>query len=188
MTTARTPITMAPPTPTTTPIMIFLSESETPLLDLLLLSSPLSEGEEVSWAGLEVEVITWGTVVPLTVWYDVMVCTTGVLVVDEESDAEVDELSSLEDDVGSLFLDEVVFEGVSLVVSAALEDEEEVVGSALVLVGASDEDEEDEEEEEEEVVVGSALVVVGSAEVAGSDDELEESVVAVGTRSVTARL
>jgi len=155
----------------------------------LLLSSPLSEGEEVSSAGLEVEVITWGTVVPLTVWYDVMVCTTGVLVVDEESDAEVDELSSLEDDVGSLFLDEVVFEGVSLVVSAALEDDEEVVGSALVVVGASDEDEEDEEEEEEEeVVVGSALVVVGSAEVAGSDDELEESVVAGGTRSVTARL
>lgn len=96
---------------------------------------------------------------------------------DEES--EVVELSSLEVLVGSLFLDEVVFEGVSDVVSASvvdLEDEEEddVVGSAEVVVGSSEEDEDEDEEE---------LVVVGSAEVVGSDEL--ESLVIEPTRSVT---
>lgn len=181
MTMAKTPMTMAPPTPTTTPMMIFLSEAETPLLELLLLS-PLSEGEDVS-VGIEVEVMTWGTVLPLTVWYEVMVSTTGVWVVDEESD--VTELSSLEVLVGSLFLDEVVFEVWSAVFSTEVvdldeEEEEEVVGSAEVVVGSSWEEEDEEEVEEEE-----ELLVVGSAEVAGSDDELE-SLVTEGTRSVTA--
>lgn len=100
--------------------------------------------------------------------------------------SDVEELSSLEVLVGSLFLDEVVFEVLSAVFSAEVvdldEEEEEVVGSAEVVVGSSEDDEEEEvvEEEEEEV-----LLVVGSAEVAGSDDELE-SLVTELTRSVTA--
>lgn len=96
--------------------------------------------------------------------------------VDELSDEVT--LSELVVEVGSLFLDEVVFVGGSLVVSAAVEDEEEVVGSAEVVVGASEEDEEEEEVVDE---------VVESAEVVGSDDELGVSLVALPTRSVTSR-
>lgn len=113
-------------------------------------------------------------------------CTTGVPVVEEESDSEVEELPSLEVLVGSLFLDDVVFEGVSEVVSAEVvdfEEEEEVVGSAEVVVGSSEEDEEEEEEEEEEE--DEELVVVGSAAVEAGSDELE-SLVIEPTRSVTA--
>lgn len=101
--------------------------------------------------------------------------------------SDVEELSSLEVLVGSLFLDEVVFEVLSAVFSAEVvdldEEEEEVVGSAEVVVGCSEDDE--EEEEEEEVEEEEELLVVGSAEVAGSDDELE-SLVTELTRSVTA--
>lgn len=100
--------------------------------------------------------------------------------------SDVEELSSLEVLVGSLFLDEVVFEVLSAVFSAEVVDlddeEEEVVGSAEVVVGSS---EDDEEEDEEEVEEEEELLVVGSAEVAGSDDELE-SLVTELTRSVTA--
>lgn len=57
---------MAPPTPTTTPMIIFLSDEEIPLLDELFLS-PLSEAEAVFAAGVEVVVIRLATVLPLKV-------------------------------------------------------------------------------------------------------------------------
>lgn len=57
---------MAPPTPTTTPMIIFLSEEETPLLEEPLLSL-LSEAVPVLAAGVEVVVITLAMVLPLTV-------------------------------------------------------------------------------------------------------------------------
>lgn len=57
---------MAPPTPTTTPMIIFLSDEEIPLLDELFLSL-LSEAEAVFAAGVEVVVIRLAMVLPLKV-------------------------------------------------------------------------------------------------------------------------
>jgi hypothetical protein len=53
---------MAPPIPTTTPMMIFLSEAETPLeLEPL---SPFRDGDVASETGVEVVVMTLATVEP----------------------------------------------------------------------------------------------------------------------------
>lgn len=64
---------MAPPTPTTTPMMIFLSDEDTPLEPELLF--PFRDGELVTTTGVEV-VIKLATVEPSLVAYEVMVFTT----------------------------------------------------------------------------------------------------------------
>lgn len=66
MTTATAAIRIAPPTPTTTPMMIFLSEEERPELDFLL-PSELRPGESVAVAAGCVVVMVTGIVDPLTV-------------------------------------------------------------------------------------------------------------------------
>lgn len=157
---------MAPPTPTTTPMMIFLSDSDTPLL--LAELSPASEGEVVS-AGAEVVVITVGIVLPLTVSKEVMVLTTGFWVVELVSDVvEVSEVVL----VGSVF-EEVV--EVSEVVEVGVEDE--VVGVvSLVGVGVSE-------------GVADVEEVVVSVEVVGSGEELVVvSVVRAPNRSAASAL
>lgn len=112
---------------------------------------------------MDVEVSTVGTVVPLMVAMEVMVVTTGVRVVVEDSDEVV------------LSATEVVFEGPSLVEVVEGLEESEVVGSAA-----------DDEDEEEVVLVdvvdSSELEVVedGVSDVVGAAEEAD-SVVEVGS-------
>lgn len=137
--------------------MIFLSEEETPLLEELLL--PLSEGEVVCAAGVEVESITVALVVPLMVTSEVIVLTTGVWVVEVVSAAVV--LSTvLEVEEGS-FVDEVV-EDVDVVDGTSEEEEVGVVVCVVVVLGVSEVEE-----------VDDVVVVLAGAEV-GSEDELLE--------------
>lgn len=160
----RAPMMMAPPTPTTTPMMIFLSEADTPLEPEL--SSPLREGEPVPPTGVEVVVITLATVDPSLVAYEVMVLMTGVWVVVVLWDEVVLSLSELVAEVGSVV--EVV-EGT--VGSGVEEGSADVVGSVVdsVVVGSA--------EVEESEVVGDSDVVVGSAVV--SSEVVEDEVVDV---------
>lgn len=165
----RAPIMMAPPTPTTTPMMIFLSEEDTPLEPELF--SPLREGEPVPATGVEVVVITLAMVDPSLVAYEVMVFMTGVWVVVVLLDEVVLPLSSFAAEVGSVL--EVV-EGT--VGSGVEEGSAEVVGPVVVesvVVGSVG-------VEEVEVVVGLD-VVVGSVEVSsevveGVEDEVVDVV------------
>lgn len=160
----RAPMMMAPPTPTTTPMMIFLSEDDTPLEPELL--SPLREGEPVPPTGVEVVVITLATVDPSLVAYEVMILVTGVWVVVVLWDEVVLSLSGLVAEVGSVV--EVV-EGT--VGSGVEEGSAEVVGSVVgsVVVGSA--------EVEESEVVGDSDVVVGSGVV--SSGVVEDEVVDV---------
>lgn len=157
---------MAPPTPTTTPMMIFLSEEDTPLEPELL--SPLREGELVPATGVEVVVITLAIVDPSLVAYEVMVFVTGVWVVVVLWDEVVLSLPALVAEVGSVL--EVV---AGTVGSEVEEGSAEVVGSVVesAVVGSV-------EVEEVVVVVGSA-VVVGSVEVSSEVVEEDDEVVDV---------
>ena len=154
---------MAPPTPTTTPMMIFLSEEDTPLEPELL--SALREGAAT---GAEVVVITLAIVDPSLVAYEVMVFVTGVWVVVVLWDEVVLSLPALVAEVGSVL--EVV---AGTVGSEVEEGSAEVVGSVVesAVVGSV-------EVEEVVVVVGSA-VVVGSVEVSSEVVEEDDEVVDV---------
>lgn len=181
-TTPIAPIRMAPPTPTTTPIMIFFwlesrPESESP-------EDPLKPGDSVdSLASLFVLVYVVGTGVPSIVWVVVMVVTVGVRVVELSSSEELVLVV-----VGSeSVLDEVVVVSVSLVVvvvgSDVEVDEDDVV--VLELVSSSD------ELVELDVVVGSVVVVLEDSEVVVSVSEsvsVAEVWVGVGRASVTSEM
>lgn len=155
---------MAPPTPTTTPMMIFLSEEDTPLEPELL--SPLREGELVPATGVEVVVITLAIVDPSLVAYEVMVFVTGAWVV-VLWDEVVLSLPALVAEVGS------VLEVVAATVDSEVEEgSAEVVGSVVesAVVGSV---------EVEEVVVVGSDVVVGSVEVSSEVVEEDDEVVDV---------
>lgn len=159
----RAPIMMAPPTPTTTPMMIFLSEEDTPLEPELL--SALREGAAT---GVEVVVITLAMVDPSLVAYEVMVFVTGVWVVVVLWDEVVLSLPALVAEVGS------VLEVVAATVGSEVEEgSAEVVASVVESVVVAS-----VEVEEVEVVVGSA-VVVGSVEVSSEVVEEDDEVVDV---------
>lgn len=60
-------IKMAPPTPTTTPIIVFFVPVLSPLLVLEPLSLRLGEVEEVPGAALVVELVAWAVLVSISV-------------------------------------------------------------------------------------------------------------------------
>lgn len=146
-------------------MIIFLFDSETPLLEESLLSA-LSDGDGV---GVEVVVITVGKVEPLTVSREVMVWTTGVWVVVLESEDVVLVFLSLSEVlvvlVGSLLVDEVLVVS-DEVVSAGTEDDVVEVVSELVEVVCS----------EVLVEVGSDVVVCSEVVVGSDEAELDAPV------------
>lgn len=155
-----TPITMAPPTPTTTPMTTFLFDSERPPSESELESS-LRPGELVaSPAALvltEVELMVVGTGVPLMVWTVVTTTTWEVVL-------------GFEVVVAPVFVGPVVV--ASLVVVAEVED-----GPSVVVVSELDEEEVDvgvvSDSDVDEAEVDASEVVVG---VSDSEDEEDEEV------------
>lgn len=181
MTIARTPRTIAPPTPTTTPMIIFLSEEDRPLLLPEDELSALRPAVLVAAAGVDVVVTTLAKVLPLMVSYEVMVSTTGVWVVEVVAAEVVFFWSSEEEvDVVLVLSSGLVVLAVCAAVVWAASDVVEVV--EVVVVGSSlVEDEVEvvdvEVEEVSEVVVGVSDVVVASAEVvvAAASEAVAES-------------
>lgn len=155
-----TPITMAPPTPTTTPMTTFLFDSERPPSESELESSLRPGALVASPAALvltEVELMVVGTGVPLMVWTVVTTTTWEVVLGFEVVVAPVL--------VGPVVVESLVAvaeveEGPSVVVVSELDDEEVDVGVVC-------------DSEVDEVEVDSSEVVVG---VSDSEDEEDEDV------------
>lgn len=179
---ATAAIRMAPPTPTTTPIMIFLSEEERPELDFLD-PSEFKPGASVAAAAGWVVVMVIGTVLPLMVLTVVITETTGLAVVVGTVVVVWEEESPFEVDVACA----VVCAAVGTVVDVTSSDDEVVVGSAEeVVTGASvvlvDEDDDDEDVEDvEDVDVDKDVDDVDSVE---EDDDEEEVEVGAGASEV----
>lgn len=167
---ATAAIRMAPPTPTTTPIMIFLSEEERPELDFLD-PSEFKPGASVAAAAGWVVVMVIGTVLPLMVLTVVITETTGLAVVVGTVVVVWAEESPFEVDVACA----VVCAAVGIVVDVTSSDDEVVVGSAEeVVTGASVVlVEDDDDEDVEDVDVDEDVDDVDSVEEDDDEDEVE---------------